>query len=664
MIARLVRLSIAALCLFAFASSAAAQANGHLQIHFMDVGQGDGALLITPGGETVLFDNGALNSCERPVAYLQRLGVRQIDYHIASHYHADHIGCTAEVLTNFPLARVAYDRGGSYSSQTYSRYVATVGARRQTAPVGSSLSLEGGVALDFVAANGAGVAGADDENDLSVVMRVRYGNFEAVIGGDLSGVSGSGYRDVESTVAQRVGQVEVYKVNHHASRYSSNTQWLSTLRPKIGIVSVGASNSYGHPTIDAMARLHQAGVKTYWTSAGRGAAADAAWDFVGGDTVVDVPPGGGVFTVRAAGQTHAYSAWGSEGAPPGAPLALTGTVSGNIVTLNWSPPTTGGVPTSYLLEASVAAGGPALTTINVPGTSLTVPSVPNGTYYVRVRGVSADGTSSPSNEVTLAVPSGGSGGGGGCVAAPGAPTLTGNASGALVSLTWTQSASGCAATGFTVHAGSSPGLSNVTQAHVGANTSLSANAPAGTYYVRVLASNAYGSSAPSNEVVVTVGSTSPTPPPPCSLPGAPMLMAPSVIGSTVSLSWVGGSGATSYRVLAGSLPGATDRLNAVAGSTTYQWTGAPAGTHYVRIIAINSCGQSAASNEVATSVTGTPAPSPTSPTCNGGAVPSSASCGRPTAQCRDGSWSCSQNRSGTCSSHGGVSCWVCPGPLC
>lgn len=57
---------------------------------------------------------------------------------------------------------------------------------------------------------------------------------------------------------------------------------------------------------------------------------------------------------------------------------------------------------------------------------------------------------------------------------------------------------------------------------------------------------------------------------------------------------------------------------------------------------------------------------PTQSTPGGGCAspPGSADCGRPTARCNDGSWSCSQNRSGTCSSHGGVSCWVCPGPLC
>ena len=659
MIARSLHSAVALVSLLAFASSAAAQANGNLQLHFMDVGQGDGALLVTPGGETVLFDSGAINQCARPLAYLQRLGVRQIDYHIASHYHADHIGCAAEIFATFPLTRVAYDRGGSYTTQTYSRYVAAVGARRQIAPVGSSLALEGGVVLDFIAANGAGVAGADDENDLSVVVRVRYGGFEAVVGGDLSGVSDGGYRDIETAVASRVGQVEVYKVNHHASRYSSNAQWLSMLRPKIGIVSVGASNSFGHPTAEAIGRLHQAGVRTYWTSAGRGVPPDTAWDFVGGDTVVDVPPGGQAFSVRAAGQTHSYTAWGTQGASPGAPLSLTGLASGNTVTLNWSAPTTGGIPTSYMLEAALVPGGTALTSINVPTTSLTVPGVPNGTYYVRVRGVNADGTGAPSNEVALVVPSGG----GGCFAAPGPATVSGSASGTLVSLAWTPASSGCAATTYSVHAGSSPGASNITQVNVGPNTSISANAPSGTYYIRVIAANAYGSSAPSNEVVLTTGSSpSPTPTPPCSVPSAPLLMGPSVGGSTVSLSWVGSSGATSYRVLAGSTPGAGDRLNAVAASTTYQWAGAPAGTSYIRVVAINSCGQSAPSNEVTAAISG--APSPASPTCNGGAVPASVSCGTPTAQCRDGSWSCSQNRSGTCSTHSGVSCWVCPGPLC
>src|SRR2546425_6987940 len=102
------------LCLLAvvlsWQSIAYAQANGKLQIHFMDVGQGDGAVLISPRGEVVLFDDGVLNNCDKPISYLQQLGITRIDYHITSHYHADHIGCTAEVLQEFPLQKDAIDR--------------------------------------------------------------------------------------------------------------------------------------------------------------------------------------------------------------------------------------------------------------------------------------------------------------------------------------------------------------------------------------------------------------------------------------------------------------------------------------------------------------------------------------------------------------------------
>ncbi len=75
------------------------QANGKLQLHFMDVGQGDGAVLISPGGEVVLFDDGRYKY--------------YVDYLIVSHYHADHIGCTKEVLDEFLLQKAVYDRGGA-----------------------------------------------------------------------------------------------------------------------------------------------------------------------------------------------------------------------------------------------------------------------------------------------------------------------------------------------------------------------------------------------------------------------------------------------------------------------------------------------------------------------------------------------------------------------
>ena len=184
------RLVISVLLFLLLPVYALAQANGKLQIHYMDVGQGDAAVLISPLGEVVLFDDGVLNQCGKPIAYLQLLGITKVDYHIASHYHADHIGCAAPVLSMFPLQKAAYDRGGSYASNTFNTYVAAVGVRRVTAQKGQTLTLDAGssspVTITFVALNGNGVS-TTDENDLSLVSVGRFGQFDAEFGGDLSG---------------------------------------------------------------------------------------------------------------------------------------------------------------------------------------------------------------------------------------------------------------------------------------------------------------------------------------------------------------------------------------------------------------------------------------------------------------------------------------------
>ena len=73
--------------------------------------------------------------------------------------------------------------------------------------------------------NGNGIP-TRNENDLSLVALVKFGDFEAAIGGDLSGFSASSYLDIETSVASSVGQIEVYKVHHHCSRYSTNDAWL------------------------------------------------------------------------------------------------------------------------------------------------------------------------------------------------------------------------------------------------------------------------------------------------------------------------------------------------------------------------------------------------------------------------------------------------------
>jgi beta-lactamase superfamily II metal-dependent hydrolase len=299
------------------------QANGKLQMHFIDVGQGDAALLISPKGETVLFDEGVTGYCEMPIDYLESIGLTKIDYLVTSHYHDDHIGCTGKILARFPLTKVAYDRGGSNPSTVYQRYLNAIDGKRQTGVPGTHFSLDSGtqqeVTIEFVASNGAGI-NTDNENDLSLVALISFGKLDILMGGDLSGFNIGNYEDIESPVAKSIPQVEVYKVHHHCSQYSTNTVWLDSIRPMVGIISVSGEfgRKHGHPTAECLERLHKAGVKTYWTEEGDGETPDPMWDIVGGNIIVQADPGSSKFTVTYQGsKVDTFNDWScNDNLPP------------------------------------------------------------------------------------------------------------------------------------------------------------------------------------------------------------------------------------------------------------------------------------------------------------------------------------------------------------
>jgi hypothetical protein len=204
---------------------------------------------------------------------------------------------------------------------------------------------------------------------------------------------------------------------------------------------------------------------------------------------------------------------------PGEPANLQFQVSGSTVILTWSPPATADAVDTYVLEAGTATGLSNIITFATGGraTTLTVTNVPNGTYLVRVRARNAEGTSGPSNEVTIVV---------GSCPAPDAPSgLTAMASGNTATLSWHTVAG---ALSFIIEAGGAPGAANLVAFDTGSTaTSFTGHAPNGAYYLRVRVRTVCGTSAASNEAVLTVGGTAPPrvnlsgrwtqtrPPPPC-----------------------------------------------------------------------------------------------------------------------------------------------------
>ncbi len=284
----------------------AGPAGAGVTIHCLDVGQGDATLIVSSSGKTLLFDagdNGKGTSVVVP--YLTALGIGQLNYIVTSHYHADHIGGVDEVWNaQGAVLDAVYDRGWSYTTATYNTYAALVAAKRVTATDLQVIDLGDGVTATVVAVNGNGLlappftSGTNDENDFCLALHVQAGDFDYFQAGDLSGVNDSSYNDIETSVGPRVGDLEIYHVDHHGSYSASNANFLAATDPNVAIISVG-SNSYGHPAQVTLDRIAAAGAFIYQTELGSGGTLPASELTVVGGHIVIATTGYGTYTVNA-----------------------------------------------------------------------------------------------------------------------------------------------------------------------------------------------------------------------------------------------------------------------------------------------------------------------------------------------------------------------------
>ncbi len=300
---------------------ALALAAGTLTITCIDVGQGDSTLIQSPSGQTLLFDggdNGRGTGVVLPL--LQAKGISHLDYMVASHYHADHIGGLDEVAGGVSVG-TAYDRGWQYGSSTatFNSYVAAVSSFRQQIQPGQVIDLGEGVTVTCLAVNGNDQVSSPYttstlENEYDVCLLVEYGGFDFFVAGDLTGGGGS-YRDIETSVAPIAGDVDVYHVSHHGSYSSSNAFFLQTVQAEVAVISVG-SNSYGHPHQEVLDRLDSYGSFVYQTETGSGGTLPASSLAVVGGHIVIQTDGQTTYTVDG-------DAWTIDEEPvSAAPLAM------------------------------------------------------------------------------------------------------------------------------------------------------------------------------------------------------------------------------------------------------------------------------------------------------------------------------------------------------
>ncbi len=250
--------------------SAKAQ-NEELKVCVIDVGHGDAVLIIFPNNKYLLIDGGNTGKGNaRIIPLLDSLKVTHLDYVVASHYDADHIGGLDEVINHIgrdSIINYCYDGGGIHNSSPFTQYITSIGSKRKTIIPGEKI-VRDDVTITCVCVDGKLINGdvitTKNINDSSVGLIVKYKNFKLFTAGDLSGKNTGNFKDIESKLASLVGDIDVYKVSHHGSKYSSNQVFISTIKPEASIISVG-KNTYGHPNQEIINRLLDVKSRIYQT---------------------------------------------------------------------------------------------------------------------------------------------------------------------------------------------------------------------------------------------------------------------------------------------------------------------------------------------------------------------------------------------------------------
>ena len=207
--------------------------------YFLDVGQGDCAVIHTPERKVVVIDTGGLKNYDTGsrvlVPFLRSLGESKVDALLLSHYDLDHAGGAEALSRNMKIERLILPSTDSSSEMESTLLRKVKSSFVERASVGRKYEF-GGTFLEVL-----------DANEVSTVASIRNGKYSLLFTGDIDSTRERALKNLE--------QHDVLKVAHHGSKHSSSLKFLEQVRPKVSVISVGAGNSYGHPHPETLQRL-------------------------------------------------------------------------------------------------------------------------------------------------------------------------------------------------------------------------------------------------------------------------------------------------------------------------------------------------------------------------------------------------------------------------
>ncbi|MDX1495597.1 MAG: MBL fold metallo-hydrolase, partial [Longimicrobiales bacterium] len=215
-----------------------------MEITFLDVGQGDAAVIRSPDGSVLMIDAGA----EAPLRALSRLGVDSIDLLVATHAHPDHIGGMPGVLTARPVRRYlgGHRPSSSEVAQGVDATLNRISGVTRLAPEGQRLQV-GDLSVEVLPSPTRSAPGGEPATSPSLGLLIRHGSFVALFPGDAQKA-----QLAEWTEAGRIPPVTLLKASHHGSEGGFTVPFLDAAAPELVVISVGENNRLGHPRPEAL----------------------------------------------------------------------------------------------------------------------------------------------------------------------------------------------------------------------------------------------------------------------------------------------------------------------------------------------------------------------------------------------------------------------------
>ena len=238
------------ICLF-FIAMWPLTAHAELTVYFFDVGQGDSALVLCDG-ESMIIDGGPASASDFLYSFIRNtLKLKSLDYMVATHPHEDHIGGLPAVLSAVPVDLILSPTSDWDNDrfQILKRYADAQKAPLLIAYEGDTLHL-GGATITILHS----WFDAWTTNDMSIVLRVDYGETSILFTGDAEYMSEYMMIDAGYNL-----QADILKVGHHGSHTSSSMEFLQAVNPSYAVISCGRANGYGHPhqeTLDSLKSIN------------------------------------------------------------------------------------------------------------------------------------------------------------------------------------------------------------------------------------------------------------------------------------------------------------------------------------------------------------------------------------------------------------------------